>query len=107
MEYHCESSECDSVTSAFNESVLNDMMEEVCRELERAADQYLHIKDKLRAINVRLDRARSSQRLAQQASLELQRDTTEGVMCVYSEYIQRKMQKLNSIQAYREKTCGY
>ena len=73
--------------------------------MESAAKQYLLIKDYLRRINLRLQRAMRDGRLALVYTLEVQRDSTAGVLCMYGEYIQRKAYKHQEIQQYREEAC--
>ena len=89
---------------SFNQSVLIDMSHEVCTELESAASQYFLLKDKLQQVLVRLSRASTSRRQSYMMSLEIQRDTIEGLVCMYGEYIERKMDKLRHIEMVREES---
>ena len=89
----------------FNTDILDNLTEEICQDMESAAKQYLLIKDYLRRINLRLQRALRDGRLALVYTLEVQRDSTAGVLCMYGEYIQRKAYKHQEIQQYREEAC--
>ena len=99
----------DLVTDRFNALMLTDMSEEVCMEIQLAASQYTVLQGKLRQITVRLKRALNctSPRMAVVANLELQRDTTQGVMCMYRQYLEKKLHKLDQLHRFRLQTCGY
>ena len=97
----------DVVTEKFNEEILIDLLQEVCREIDCAVSQYDLMQSKLRHITLRLDRALRTERLSSVASLELQRDSIQGVMCMYGEYLERKLHKHNQIQRYRQEECTY
>ena len=97
----------DFLTEKFNEEILIDLLQEVCREIDCAVSQYNLMQSKLRHITLRLDRALRTERLSSVASLELQRDSIQGVMCMYGEYLQRQLHKYNQIQRYRQEECTY
>ena len=99
----------DPITDQFNSLMLTDMTEEVCKEIQLAASQYTVLQSKLTYITVRLNRSLKSAgaRMATVANLELQRDTTQGVMCMYRQYLERKLHKLDQLQRLRIQTCGY
>ena len=89
----------------FNTDILNDLSQEICQDMDRAAKQYLLIKDYLRTLNVRLERALRDDRLALVHTLQVQRDSTSGMLCMYGEYLMRKAFKLQEIEAFREQAC--
>ena len=89
----------------FNTDILNDLSQEICRDMDRAAKQYLLSKDYLRTLNVRLERALRDDRLALMYTLQVQRDSTSGMLCMYGEYLKRKAFKLQEIEAFREQAC--
>ena len=89
----------------FNSDILNDLSEEIVRDMDRSAKQYLLIKDNLQTINVRLERALRDERLALVYTLQVQRDCVSGMLCMYGEYLQRKAFKLQEIEAFREQAC--
>lgn len=97
--------EVDDLVDQFNTAVIIDMTDETLLVLDRAIGQYNVIKEKLRIIEVRLDRAMRKGQLPSAAGLEMQRDSTRGVLCMYGEYIQRKIAKINGLQAYRARHC--
>ena len=95
----------DDLVERFNLGVIIDMTDETLLVLDRAIGQYNIIKDKLRCIESRLTRAMRSGCYGNAAGLEMQRDSTRGVLCMYNEYIHRKIAKINGLQAYRAMHC--
>ena len=78
----------DFLTEKFNEEILIDLLQEVCREIDCAVSQYNLMQSKLRHITLRLDRALRTERLSSLASLELWREHTRSD--VYEWRISRK-----------------
>ena len=70
--------------------ILNNLTVEKCQDMESAAKQYLLLRDNLRYINLRLLRAIRDGRLALVYTVQVQRDSTIGVLYMYGEYIQGK-----------------
>lgn len=95
----------DDLVERFNLNVIVDMTDETLLVLDRAIGQYNIIKHRLRSIEVRLMRAMKSGRYGCAAGLEMQRDSTRGALCMYNEYIHRKIAKINGLQAYRAMHC--
>ena len=90
----------------FNMDVLNDLTMETQEEMNMAANQYTLLKDKLRYITRRLIRAGACGNMTLVASLEIQRDLTAGVLCMYGKYMTRKLNRLRNIERYRAQECG-
>ena len=89
----------------FNMDVLNDLTMETQEEMNMAANQYTLLKDKLRYITRRLIRAGAGGNMTLVASLEIQRDLTAGVLCMYGKYMTRKLNRLRNIERYRAQEC--
>lgn len=86
----------DPITHQFNLDIVIQLKEETIQLLHAAIKQYQLIENRLNGMNIRLERAKKNGRLL--ASLEMQRDTTEGVLCMYEEYIKRQVTKLYQLQ---------
>lgn len=95
----------DTFTEKFNEAILVSMMEEACKDIEMAVTQYQLIDSKLRGVRLRLLRAMRSNKVSSILSLEQQRDVLQGVMCMYGQYLQKKLHKLGQIRQYRQERC--
>jgi len=86
----------DPITHQFNLDIVIQLKEETIQLLHAAIKQYQLIENRLNGMNIRLERAKKNGRLL--PSLEMQRDTTEGVLCMYEEYIKRQVTKLHQLQ---------
>jgi len=86
----------DVITHQFNADIVLQLTEETIQLLDEAIKQYKLIENQLHYITVRLERARKAGRFV--GSLEIQRDTVDGVRCMYREYIQRQVIKLQQLQ---------
>ena len=93
----------DHSTNQYSYDLVTDMMKELCEDMIMAATQYLLLKNKIHYITVRLNRSLRSARvrMATVANLELQRDTTCGVLSMYRQYFMRKRYQLHKLQRAR------
>lgn len=84
----------------FNYDMICDLIDEVELELKGGIAQYTLIDNKLHALRIRYQRALKTGCRSFAYSLRLQIASTEGIKCMYTEYISRKHTKLERLQNY-------
>lgn len=87
----------DHTSSDFNQDLIESMITEVIAEVNSAKVQFTILRNQLTEIGTRLRRAKCNHCLSQQYSLELQRDSLEGVICMYKRYLHHKVAKMNRL----------
>lgn len=80
-----------------NPDVLADILTRISQQLDRVMSQYLLLDGQLAEINTRLRRAEQSHRLPHVYSLQIQRDCTEGMICMYRRFMLIRMTQMSQL----------
>lgn len=79
-------------------ALIMDLLEKWCRDVEKSMHQFILLDSRLMELKKRLGRVKRRGHLPLQYSLEVQRDTLEGVICQYKTYLRRRLGEIRHAQ---------